>query len=108
MDGSAVRDVGRWRRRNKYYCRKVLAINFPALCYVFGGTFTAYQLEQAWCKMPLVKIGKTARGRREVKGERAVFGIGNQVKAALAVAVAVCTSTVNTAVATGTMEKRGE
>ena len=45
-----------------YYVRTVLAINFPALCHLFGNDFTARQLESAWLNMPLVKRSKPNRG----------------------------------------------
>ena len=46
----------------EYLVRDVLTISFPALCFLFGDTFTAVQLEEAWLKMPLVKPCKPSRG----------------------------------------------
>ena len=45
-----------------FYVRKVLTISFPALCVMLQQFHTATEIEQAWLRMPLVKLRKANRG----------------------------------------------
>ena len=51
-DSSPVRQV---------YVRRVVTINFPALCWLLRKNHSAAEVEEAWLRMPLVKCGKKNR-----------------------------------------------
>lgn len=45
-----------------HYIREVLAISFPALCWILRNSHTAEEIETAWQLMPIVRPGKSNRG----------------------------------------------
>ena len=47
---------------NDCFARKVVTINFPALCWLLRDDHSADEIELAWLCMPLVKRGKANRG----------------------------------------------
>ena len=65
--GSAVGDC-------RFLVRRVLAFNFPSLCWVFHNIFTAAELVEAWECMPLVRVAKGGRavnaGRQQWRWNR--------------------------------------
>lgn len=50
-----------------HYVREVLAISFPAFCWMLRDDHTADEIETAWVYMPLVRPGKSNRGQHKRK-----------------------------------------